>query len=165
MFKEISQSDFDAIISNFSRLTSMNLTNLKTLKENPLGFNFATVSDCKLNKMDLSGTNLFSASFLLCDMRGINLSNIKVTYPNRGAAFKLSDIALKAEFIQCDLRYADFSGAELFYTSFSQCDLSGAEFNGADISNCTFSECLFSNAQIKSFKADHGVEVCSFIKW
>ena len=92
---------------------------------------------------NLSGANVWGATFNRCDLTGANLENIQN-----------SDSAQWDDNPPCnkDFRKADFRGADLNQRNFAGCDLSGADLRGANLCFANFSGAILRGANLRACK-------------
>jgi uncharacterized protein YjbI with pentapeptide repeats len=129
------------------------------------------VEQCRLTRVGLGGVRLEKATFLDCALHHCDLANLSadgcglrrvelVECRTTGMVYLdgvLRDVWLrdcrmdmttwrattftKVAFVDCDLRRADFVGADLRGTLFKRCDLSAAQFSNAKLEGARFADC------------------------
>ena len=116
---------------------------------------FAFVSDLKIRGGDLSFMNmdqafLFQSSFeeIKADSIGIKGTRVQsVIWKKASLRNMLAQASRirKSQFIECDLREADFWGANLQETSFEKSDLRGANFQATNLLFTNFKGARFNS--------------------
>ncbi len=103
-------------------------------------FKFAALRDCVFDRCDLtmcllSRSNLYLTRFLACQMTGIDLSHSSFEH-------SIGPVDLKdGAFIDCNLAYADLTGANLSEVDFAASRLSHVQMSGTNLAGALLNDC------------------------
>ncbi len=107
----------------------------KSCKFFKIVFSNCTFEDCRFENCDLA-----SASIIHTSLRGVRFVDTKLT----GIQWNEAAIPLDVNFKKCLLNYSGFIGVDLRNTEMIECQLREADFSEANLSktNCTYSDFL-----------------------
>lgn len=108
----------------------------------------ANLSNANLTGANMRGTRIMGANFT-----GANLTDADFRQANLGEACFDDATALRARFVEADLRWSRLNGANLTRASFygadlTGCDLSGSQMYRTDLRWANLSETVISNANL-----------------
>ena len=102
----------------------------------------AICSDATLTRVEMRGSRLTGASFVQASLRHVLLADCTAEM----LSLRFST-AIGLEVLDCRLRGADFTSADLRGTRFVRCDLGDADFSSAQASGCRFIDCGWEQAR------------------
>lgn len=124
-------------------------------------FYHCSFTNCIFATIDLVDSKFYDSSFTNCNFSNSKYSSTQfreVTFLGCkliGAGFSDKNLAFSANFNDCDLRYAEFSGINLSKKLFHRCTLDTMRFincnlRGATFSESSFKETLFHNCELQN---------------
>jgi len=110
-----------------------------------------TFTNCIISEIDLVDSKYYNTTFTNCNFSNSKYSTTQfrdVTFIGCkliGAGYSEKNLAFSANFTECDLRYAEFSGINLSKKIFQRCRFDTARFVNCNLRGSKFSESSFQN--------------------
>ena len=111
-----------------------------------------TFTNCILSEIDLVDSKYYNTIFTNCNFSNSKYSTTQfrdTTFLDCkliGAGFSDKNLAFSANFTECDLRYAEFSGINLSSKLFKRCNMDATRFIKCNLRGSKFSDSSFKDA-------------------
>ncbi len=120
-----------------------------------------TLSNCIFSDIDMSDSKFYDTIFINCNFSNSRYSATQFRDTSFrgckliGAGFSDKNFAFSANFTECDLRYAEFSGLNLSKKHFHQCNLDAARFMRCNLKETKFTESSFKGTIFHNCNLQH----------